>query len=90
MKPIKLIEDVEAEDRLLVCMLAAPDSEIDAMVSSLDALDHKAGRVFSVAAGEFLGLSENEPYYALKHYFPLVAKLRRQWAEAMIKEANGE
>lgn len=31
MKPIKLIADVEAEDRLLVCMLAAPDSEIDKM-----------------------------------------------------------
>lgn len=78
MIPIKLITDVEAEDRLLVYMLAAPDSEIDHMLPS---------GVENIL--KFLGLPENSRYEYKIHYPMILAKLRRQWAEAMIKEANG-
>jgi len=64
----------ENMSELLKCMLAAPTEEIESMHPS------------SVAS--YLGLKTSEEYVHTKHYVMLLAKLRREWAIAMINEAN--
>ena len=65
------------EKELLAYMFAAPAAEIDNMIPAT------AGE-----CAKFLGLSENEQYNYRIHYVIVVAKVRREWAWAMIKEAK--
>ena len=67
----------ENMSELLKCMLAAATEEIESM------------RPSSVAeCASYLGLKTSEEYVHTKHYVMLLAKLRREWAIAMINEAN--
>ena len=67
-----------SEKELLSYMLAAPAGEIENMIPSTVA-----------ECAKFIGLSENEPYSYRPHYAMVVAKARREWAQAMVAEAMG-
>jgi len=65
------------EKELLAAMLAAPASEIDKMEPAT------VGK-----CKDYLGL---DGLYEPQVHYPLVlAKLRRQWAQAMLAEARGK
>ena len=66
-----------SEKEFLAVMLAAPASEIEAL-----------GPPSIAECRKELGLSNNEQWTSA-HYLRLVAKKRRQWAQAMLKESQG-
>jgi hypothetical protein len=61
----------------LEIMLAAPDSEIKAMIPTT---------IGGIVA--YLKLPPTTPYESIIHYPMALAQARRQWASAMIKELN--
>lgn len=67
----------DSEKELLSYMLLAPASEIDAMIPPS-----------IMECAKFLEL--DRPYDYRVDYLPMIAKIRRQWAQAMIAEAMGQ
>lgn len=67
----------DSEKEMLSYMLLAPASEIDALIP-----------INLMECAKLLEL--DRPYDCKIDYFPMIAKLRRQWAQAMIAEAMGQ
>ena len=63
-----------SDKEFLSYMLAAPAGEIENMCPAVEDLQ------------KFLGLPENVPYRWDIHYVQVLAKLRREWAQAMLDE----